>query len=101
MPDPRRLRNANFSLPERSRYRARPPSIGSRLGRQTEVTRCFMTLRVIGAGVGRTATFSLKFALEHLGLGPCYHMSEVFAGARRNIPLWLDVVNRKPDWDAI
>ena len=59
-----------------------------------------MPLKVIGAGVGRTATFSLKFALEHLGLGPCYHMSEVFAGARRNIPLWLDVVNGKPDWET-
>jgi hypothetical protein len=60
-----------------------------------------MTLKVIGAGVGRTATFSMKFALEHLGLGPCYHMSEVFAGARRNVPLWLDVVQGNPDWDAI
>jgi hypothetical protein len=28
-------------------------------------------------------------------------MSEVFAGARRNVPLWLDVVQGKPDWDAI
>jgi hypothetical protein len=43
----------------------------------------------------------MKFALEHIGLGPCYHMSEVFAGARRNIPLWVDVVHGKPDWDAI
>ena len=60
-----------------------------------------MPLQVIGAGLGRTATFSMKFALEHLGLGPCYHMSEVFAGARRNIPLWLDVVNGNPDWDTI
>jgi hypothetical protein len=60
-----------------------------------------MALEVIGAGLGRTATFSLKFALEHLGLGPCYHMSEVFAGARRNVPLWLDVVCGKPDWDAV
>ncbi len=60
-----------------------------------------MALKVIGAGLGRTATFSLKFALEHLGLGPCYHMSEVLAGARRNIPLWLDVVAGKPDWESI
>jgi len=60
-----------------------------------------MALKVIGAGVGRTATFSMKVALEHLGLGPCYHMSEVLAGARRNIPLWLDVVNGKPDWDRV
>jgi len=60
-----------------------------------------MALKVIGAGLGRTATFSLKFALEHLGFGPCYHMSEVFAGARRNVPLWLDVTAGKPDWDAV
>lgn len=60
-----------------------------------------MTLAVIGAGLGRTATFSLKFALEHLGFGPCYHMSEVFAGARRNVPLWLDVIDGRPDWKAI
>lgn len=60
-----------------------------------------MALKVIGAGLGRTATFSLKFALEHLGFGPCYHMAEVFAGGRRNVPLWLDVVRGKPDWDAV
>jgi len=60
-----------------------------------------MALKVIGAGLGRTATLSMKFALEHLGLGPCYHMSEVFAGGRRNVPLWLDVVRGKPNWDAV
>jgi hypothetical protein len=60
-----------------------------------------MALKVIGAGLGRTATFSLKFALEHLGFGPCYHMSEVFAGARRNVPLWLDAIDGRPDWDAV
>ena len=37
-----------------------------------------MTLKVIGAGFGRTGTMSLKLALEELGLGPCYHMAEVF-----------------------
>lgn len=60
-----------------------------------------MALQVIGAGVGRTATLSLKLALEHLGLGPCYHMSEVLAGARRNVPRWLDVIEGRPDWDTI
>jgi len=35
-------------------------------------------LRVIGAGFGRTGTFSLKLALEQLGFGPCYHMVSVF-----------------------
>lgn len=37
-----------------------------------------MSLRVIGAGVGRTGTASLKFALERLLGAPCYHMLEVF-----------------------
>ncbi|HEY3951046.1 sulfotransferase family protein [Phenylobacterium sp.] len=37
-----------------------------------------MTLKVIGAGFGRTGTLSLKLALEMLGVGPCYHMMEVF-----------------------
>ncbi|MGZ3173152.1 MAG: sulfotransferase family protein [Croceibacterium sp.] len=60
-----------------------------------------MTMQVIGAGLGRTGTMSLKFALEHLGFGPCYHMSEVMAGGRRNVPLWLDVIAGKPDWDSI
>ena len=35
-------------------------------------------LRVIGAGFGRTGTLSLKAALEELGFGPCYHMTELF-----------------------
>jgi hypothetical protein len=34
-------------------------------------------VNVIGAGLGRTGTLSLKKALEVLSLGPCYHMIEV------------------------
>lgn len=37
-----------------------------------------MTLAVIGGGLCRTGTHSLKLALETLGFGPCYHMAEVF-----------------------
>ncbi len=37
-----------------------------------------MTLQVIGAGLGRTGTMSLKVALEALGIGRCYHMIEIF-----------------------
>lgn len=33
---------------------------------------------VIGAGLGRTGTSSFQKALEILGLGPAYHMKEVF-----------------------
>lgn len=35
-----------------------------------------MPLQVIGAGLGRTGTASLKLALERLLDGRCYHMSE-------------------------
>jgi len=38
-----------------------------------------MSLKVIGAGYGRTGTLSLKLALEQLGFAPCYHMMEVFS----------------------
>jgi hypothetical protein len=34
-------------------------------------------LKLIGAGLGRTGTLSLKLALEDLLGGPCYHMIEV------------------------
>ena len=34
-----------------------------------------VSLRVVGAGLGRTGTNSLKLALERLLGGPCYHMS--------------------------
>ena len=37
-----------------------------------------MPLEIIGPGFGRTGTMSLKLALEQIGLGPCYHMVEVF-----------------------
>jgi hypothetical protein len=60
-----------------------------------------MALEVIAAGLGRTATLSMKFALERLGLGPCHHMTEVLADRRRQIPLWLDAADGRPDWDAI
>lgn len=37
-----------------------------------------MVLRVVGAGLPRTGTMSLKQALERLLGGPCYHMIELF-----------------------
>lgn len=59
-----------------------------------------MTLSVIGAGLGRTGTASLKVALEMLGLGKCHHMSEVF-GSPEQIDLWVKAADGKPDWPAI
>ena len=60
-----------------------------------------MALKVIGAGLGRTGTLSLKLALEHLGFGPCYHMIEVMSAARERLPQWIEVVRGNPDWDAM
>jgi hypothetical protein len=47
-----------------------------------------MTLRIVGAGFGRTGTMSLKLALEELGIRACYHMTELAAHAE-HAPLWL------------
>jgi Sulfotransferase domain len=44
-------------------------------------------MRVIGAGMGRTGTLSLKAALERLGFAPCYHMLEVIDHPE-HIALW-------------
>lgn len=60
-----------------------------------------MALEVIAAGLGRNATFSMKFALEELGFGGCHHMAEVFADARRQVPLWIEAAAGSPDWDEI
>ncbi len=60
-----------------------------------------MALKVIGAGLGRTGTASLKLALEQLGFGPCYHMGEVLAHVEQRVPLWVEAGRGKPDWEAI
>jgi Sulfotransferase domain len=44
-------------------------------------------MRVIGAGMGRTGTLSLKVALERLGFAPCYHMLEVIDHPD-HVPMW-------------
>ncbi len=60
-----------------------------------------MTIKVVGAGFGRTGTLSLKKALEQLGFEKCYHMVEVghhpehkqrWAEAHRGINI---------DWDQL
>jgi hypothetical protein len=57
-----------------------------------------MTLRVVGAGLGRTGTLSLKAALERLLGAPCYHMAEVFAHPE-HVAGWHDAsLGRMPDW---
>ena len=59
-----------------------------------------MTLRVVGAGLGRTGTHSQKLALEQLLGGPCYHMIEVF-GRPDDISVWHRAIDGDlPDWEA-
>ena len=60
-----------------------------------------MSLKLIGAGFGRTGTLSLKFALEKLGLAPCYHMMEVLAHKDFR-EYWASAARGEtPDWDVI
>ena len=60
-----------------------------------------MTLRVIGAGLGRTGTMSLKLARERLLGGPCYHMVEVFPRPA-HFGLWTAAGRGQlPDWHAL
>jgi hypothetical protein len=59
-----------------------------------------MPLKVIGSGLGRTGTLSLKAALEHLGFGPCHHMVEVFMQPE-SVAWWIAAGEGNPDWDAI
>jgi FkbM family methyltransferase len=60
-----------------------------------------LTLRVIGAGVGRTGTASLKVALQRLLGDPCYHMNEVL-GHPDHVPVWHAAIHgEEPDWDTL
>ncbi|HEY1615490.1 MAG TPA: sulfotransferase [Rhizomicrobium sp.] len=60
-----------------------------------------MTLRVIGAGFGRTGTASLKVALEKLLGTPCYHMVEVFQHPD-HVALWHQAaLGNMPDWNRL
>jgi len=58
-------------------------------------------MRVIGAGLPRTATTTQMFALEQLGCGPCYHMRDLLADLEDGLPLWEAVAGGDPDWDRI
>ena len=60
-----------------------------------------MTLQVIGAGVGRTGTYSLKLAITRLGFGECHHMEEVLKNPSVQVPLWDAAVDGDPDWAAL
>jgi hypothetical protein len=57
-----------------------------------------VSLKIIGAGFGRTGTLSLKQALETLGFTKCYHMAELTPA---QIPLWRAAWRGEPVWDDL
>jgi hypothetical protein len=60
-----------------------------------------MSLKVVGAGVGRTGTHSLKIALEQLLDGRCHHMIEVL-GDPPQAQGWIDAIEGGPvDWSTM
>jgi hypothetical protein len=58
-------------------------------------------MKVIGAGLPRTATTTTLIAFEQLGFAPCYHMRDVFADLEGQLPLWEAAAAGKPDWESI
>lgn len=56
-------------------------------------------LKVIGAGLARTGTTSLKLALEHLLGGPAYHWREMVRNPD-HIAIWQDAIRGcHPSWN--
>jgi hypothetical protein len=58
-------------------------------------------MKVIGAGLPRTATTTQMYALEALGSGPCYHMRDLLADLEGGLPLWERAAEGTPDWEQI
>ena len=58
-------------------------------------------MKVIGAGLPRTATTTQMFALEQLGFAPCYHMRDLLTVLESGLPKWEAAADGNPDWQAI
>ncbi len=59
-----------------------------------------MTLRVVGAGLGRTGTYSVQLALERLLGAPCYYMLDLFRRPE-HVELWNRALDGDPDWEQL
>lgn len=53
-------------------------------------------MKIIGAGLPRTATLTLKIALEMLGAAPCYHMANILTDLSL-VSRWIDALNGQAD----
>jgi hypothetical protein len=54
-------------------------------------------MKLIGAGLPRTATLTQKICLEMMGLGPCYHMATILSDLSL-VPRWIDAFEGRTDW---
>jgi len=70
-------------------------------GHRTGVGGDYMTLRVIGAGFGRTGTDSMREALSILGFGPCHHMFEVTENPVMKSRWRAFMAGQDADWGAL
>ena len=57
-------------------------------------------MKLIGAGLPRTATTTQMIALEMLGL-PCYHMRDMMADPSTSIPQWRQGLEGNGPWDEL
>jgi hypothetical protein len=60
-----------------------------------------MPLSIIGAGLGRTGTTSLKLALEMLGFAPCHHMLDLIFRPESVAPWVRAAAGEAVDWDEV
>ena len=60
-----------------------------------------MAMKLIGAGLMRTATTTQMVALEMLGFGPCYHMRNVLMDLENELPHWEAAHRGEADWDRV
>ena len=58
-------------------------------------------MKVIGAGLPRTATTTQLAALEMLGFGRVYHMRDLLMDLENGLGPWEAVADGNPDWDGI
>jgi hypothetical protein len=58
-------------------------------------------MKVIGAGLPRTATTTTLIAFEQLGFAPCYHMRDVLGDFEGQLPLWEAAAAGSPDWERL
>jgi Sulfotransferase domain len=60
-----------------------------------------MAVKVVGAGVGRTGTHSLKHALEQLLGGRCHHMVEIIGDPAQAAGWTGAIEGREVDWQHV